>query len=167
MDCLKMDKRLSESGQNLKISSNGFQAHHFDSFPFRALVNSQKIGQFLANGEHSDINIYVNGHGLVAKGHKLILSLWSVPLAKMFTNGMKESNASDVFFKDVSTEAFILLLQFMYYGKLKVDTRDITSMLVQLLLLSDQFAITILQFECCKRIMEHLSEDLEDAHPQD
>ncbi|XP_062227782.1 BTB/POZ domain-containing protein At2g30600 isoform X2 [Phragmites australis] len=159
IDCLKMDKKLSESGKNLKVSSNGFQAHQFDSFPFKAPVNVQKIGQFLANGEHSDINIYVNGHGLVAKGHKIILSLWSVPLAKMFTNGMKESNASDVFFEDVSAEAFFLLLQFMYYGELKVDTRDITSVLVQLLLLSDQFAITILQFECCKRIMECLSED--------
>jgi hypothetical protein len=77
---------------------------------------------------------------------------------QMFTNGMKESSASDVFFKDVPPEAFFLLLQFMYNGELKVDTQDITSVLVQLLLLSDQFAITVLQFECCKRIMECLSE---------
>jgi len=40
-----------------------------------------------------------------------------------------------------------------------LDTRDTTSVLVQLLLLADQFAITVLQFECCKRIMECLSED--------
>jgi len=45
----------------------------------------------------------------------------------------------------------------MYHGELKVDTQDI-SVLVQLLLLSDQFAITVLQFECCKQIMECLSE---------
>nr|CAB3466660.1 unnamed protein product [Digitaria exilis]CAB3469147.1 unnamed protein product [Digitaria exilis] len=155
-DCLEVDK-LYESGKILKLSSSRFQDHKFDSFPLKAPVNVQKIGQFLAKGKHSDINIYVDGHGLVAKGHKLILSLWSVPLAKMFTNGMKESSASNIFFKDVPPEAFLLLLQFMYYGALKVDTWD-TSVLVQLLLLSDQFAITALQFECCKRIMECLSE---------
>ncbi|KAL6606420.1 hypothetical protein ACP70R_042073 [Stipagrostis hirtigluma subsp. patula] len=159
IDHLEMDKKPSESGINLKVPSTGFRTDHFDSLPFKAPVDVQKIGQFLANGEHSDVNIYVNGHGLVAKGHKLILSLWSVPLAKMFTNGMKESSASDVFFEDVSAEAFFLLLRFMYYGELKVASRDITSLLVQLLLLSDQFAITILQFECCKRLMELLSED--------
>ncbi|PUZ62618.1 hypothetical protein GQ55_4G371500 [Panicum hallii var. hallii] len=155
----EVDKNFSASGKLLKLSSSGFQDHKFGSSPLKGPINSQKIGQFLANGKYSDINIYVNGHGLVAKGHKLILSLWSMPLAKMFTNGMKESSASDVFFKDVPPEAFFLLLQFMYHGELKVDTQDITSVLVQLLLLSDQFAITVLQFECCKQIMECLSED--------
>lgn len=82
-DCLEVDK-LSESGKILKLSSSRFQDHKFDSFPLKAPVNVQKIGQFLANGKHSDINIYVDGHGLVAKGHKLILSLWSVPLAKVY-----------------------------------------------------------------------------------
>jgi hypothetical protein len=77
---------------------------------------------------------------------------------QMFTNGMKESSTSDIFFEDVSAEAFFLMLQFMYYGELMVADSDTTSVLVQLLLLSDQFAITILQFECCKRIMQCLSE---------
>jgi len=154
---LEADQKFSAPGKLLKLSSSGFQDHKFGSSPLKGPVNSQKIGQFLAHGKYSDINIYVNGHGLVAKGHKLILSLWSMPLAKMFTNGMKESSASDVFFEDVPPEAFFLLLQFMYHGELKVDTQDI-SVLVQLLLLSDQFAITVLQFECCKQIMECLSE---------
>ena len=83
IDCWEVDKKLSESGKILKLSSSGFQDHKFDSFPLKAPVDVQKIGQFLANGKHSDINIHVNGHGLVAKGHKLILSLWSVPLAKV------------------------------------------------------------------------------------
>jgi len=170
IDCLEVDKKLSDSGKILiKFPKSGLQDHRFDSSPLKAPLNVQKVGEFLANGEHSDINIYVNGHGLVSKGHKLILSLWSAPLAKMFTNGMRESSATDIFFGDVPPEPFFLLLQFMYYGKLKLDTRDTTSVLVQLLLLADQFAITVLQFECCKRIMECLSEGsrvlLEEAHP--
>lgn len=76
---------------------------------------------------------------------------------QMFTNGMKESSASNVFFEDVPVEAFFLLIQFMYSGELKVDIEEITPVLVELLLLSDQFGITALQFECCKRIMEFLS----------
>ncbi|CAD6338097.1 unnamed protein product [Miscanthus lutarioriparius] len=159
IDCLEVDKKPSDSGKILKVSKSGLQDHKFDSSPLKAPLNVQKVGEFLANGEHSDINIYVNGHGLVAKGHKLILSLWSAPLAKMFTNGMRESSATDIFFGDVPPEPFFLLLQFMYYGELKLDSRDTTSVLVQLLLLADQFAITVLQFECCKRIMECLSED--------
>lgn len=158
IDYLKMDNKLSEYSKNVEVSSIGSQARQFEYFPFKAPVSVQKIKQFLANGEHSDINIYVSGQGLVAQAHKLILSLWSMPFAKMFTNGMKESSASNVRFEDVSAEAFFLLLQFMYSGELKVDTQEITSVLVQLLLLSDQFGITILQFECCKRIMELLSE---------
>jgi hypothetical protein len=80
---LEVDKNFSASGKLLKLSSSGFQDHKFGSSPLKGPINSQKIGQFLANGKYSDINIYVNGHGLVAKGHKLILSLWSMPLAKV------------------------------------------------------------------------------------
>ncbi|KAL5201989.1 hypothetical protein ABZP36_012941 [Zizania latifolia] len=159
IDCLKTNDTVSESSKNLQLASSGSQSDQFDYFPFKAPLNTQKIEQFLVNGEHSDVNIYVNGHGLVAHAHKLILSLWSMPFAKMFTNGMKESSASNVFFQDVPAEAFFLLIQFMYSGELKVDTQEVTPVLVQLLLLSDQFGITVLQFECCKRIMEFLSED--------
>ncbi|KAG8067672.1 hypothetical protein GUJ93_ZPchr0005g14295 [Zizania palustris] len=85
----------------------------------RFKVKQLKIEQFLVNGEHSDVNIYVNGHGLVAHAHKLILSLWSMPFAKMFTNGMKESSASNVFFQDVPAEAFFLLIQLCTVGNLR------------------------------------------------
>uniref|UniRef100_A0ACD5ZNT1 Uncharacterized protein n=1 Tax=Avena sativa TaxID=4498 RepID=A0ACD5ZNT1_AVESA len=164
----KMDNKLSVSNKNLQVSRSGCQAHQVDYFPFKAPVCVQKIKQFLASGEHSDINISVGGQGIVARAHKLVLSLWSMPFSKMFTNGMKESKATDVFFEDVSAQAFSLLLQFMYSGELIVEDRYITSVLLQLLLLSDQFGITVLQFECCKRIMEFLSEDssvlLEEAY---
>ncbi|XP_006664953.1 BTB/POZ domain-containing protein At2g30600 [Oryza brachyantha] len=157
--CLKINDTISLSSKKLQLSSSGSQAPQFDYFPFKAPLNTQKVEQFLVNGEHSDVNIHVNGHGLVAHAHKLILSLWSVTFDKMFTNGMKESSASNAFFEDVPVEAFFLLIQFMYSGELKVDAKEITPLLVELLLLSDQFGIMALQFECCKRIMEFLSED--------
>jgi hypothetical protein len=85
INCLEVDKKPSDSGKILEVSKSGLQDHKFDSSPLKAPLNVQKVGEFLANGEHSDINIYVNGHGLVAKGHKLILSLWSAPLSKVHT----------------------------------------------------------------------------------
>uniref|UniRef100_A0A0D9WFC6 BTB domain-containing protein n=1 Tax=Leersia perrieri TaxID=77586 RepID=A0A0D9WFC6_9ORYZ len=159
--CLKMNDTGPTSSENLQLSSGGSEAHQFDYYPFKTPLNTQKIEQFLVSGEHSDVNIYVNGHGLVAHAHKLILSLGSVIFDKMFTNGMKESSASSVFFEDVPVEAFFLLIQFMYSGQLKADSKEITPVLVELLLLSDQFGITVLQFECCKRIMEFLSEHVD------
>lgn len=79
----KMDNNLSVPSRNLEVSSSGSQAHQVDHFPFKAPVSVQKIKQFLASGEHSDINIFVSGQGLVAQAHKLVLSLWSMPFAKV------------------------------------------------------------------------------------
>lgn len=84
LDCLtKMDNNISASSKKLEVSCSGSQAHQVDYFPFKAPVSVQKIKQFLASGEHSDINIFVSGQGLVAQAHKLVLSLWSMPFAKV------------------------------------------------------------------------------------
>lgn len=76
----------------------------------------------------------------------------------MFTNGMMESSSSDVSLQDVSPEAFSLLLKFMYCGELEMNEMEMSPLLLDLLLLSDQFGITMLQRECSKRISECLSE---------
>lgn len=77
----------------------------------------------------------------------------------MFTNGMSESSSSEVHLKDVSLEAFKIMLEFMYSGKLNMeDTTDFGSLLLQLLLLADQFGVTLLHQECCKLLLECLSE---------
>ncbi|GMQ07255.1 hypothetical protein CsSME_00051528 [Camellia sinensis var. sinensis] len=79
----------------------------------------------------------------------------------MFTNGMSESISSKVLLQDVPLEAFKAMLEFMYYGELnKEDTMDIDTLLLQLLLLADQFRVTLLHQECCKTLLECLSEDV-------
>ncbi|KAK8938840.1 BTB/POZ domain-containing protein [Platanthera zijinensis] len=77
-----------------------------------------KRKQYLATGEHSDLNIYVEGHGHIDPPHKLILSIWSTPFAKMFSGGMIESKSSNFTFRDVSQKAFTVMLHFMYSGEL-------------------------------------------------
>ncbi|XP_073011736.1 BTB/POZ domain-containing protein At2g30600 isoform X1 [Typha latifolia] len=155
----KTSKKLFDSGKKVEITNSGYQIRQFNVFPFEVPVDVQKLKYCLETGEHSDVNIYVDGYGLVARSHKVILSLWSAPFAKMFTNGMIESSSSDISFRDMSSEAFYLMLQFMYSGQLDLDTAEISPLLIELLLLADQFGVTILHRECCKRIFEYLTED--------
>ncbi|XP_078177941.1 BTB/POZ domain-containing protein isoform X1 [Carex rostrata] len=147
------------SGANVEIMNDATRLSQSGGFPFETHLNLEKLKCYLSTGEASDVNIYIAGYGLVARAHKLILSLRSPPFSKMFTNGMMESSSSDVSLQDVSPEAFPLLLKFMYCGELEMNEMEMSPLLLDLLLLSDQFGITMLQRECSKRITECLSED--------
>ncbi|CAA6657824.1 unnamed protein product [Spirodela intermedia] len=140
IDRFKTNKKLFDSGKKVELT-NFLQG-------------------FFLNGDYSDVDIFIDGHGLVARGHKLILSIWSAPFTKMFTNGMLESKASRISLSDVSVDAFLALLRFMYGGKLEMeDETRIGALLVPLLLLADQFGIKRLHQECCNYFLEQLSED--------
>lgn len=79
----------------------------------------------------------------------------------MFTNGMSETNSSDVVLRDVSPEAFEAMLDFMYSGELNLQQgRSLESgvLLFQLLLLADQFGVTLLHAQCSKALLDCLSE---------
>jgi len=79
----------------------------------------------------------------------------------MFTNGMSESNVSEVYLRDDSPEAFLAMVHFMYSGKLDMDERqDLGSLLLPLILLVDQFGIHLLQQECCECLFECISKVL-------
>ncbi|KAE8055833.1 hypothetical protein FH972_012651 [Carpinus fangiana] len=78
----------------------------------------------------------------------------------MFTNGMSETMSSEVSLMDVSPEAFKAMLEFMYSGGLDMEViMDSSALLLQLLFLADQFGVTLLHQECCKTLLEYLSED--------
>lgn len=80
-------------------------------------------------------------------------------IVQMFTNGMCETISSEVLLRDISPEAFQALLEFMYSGELNLEaTMDSGDMLLQLFLLADQFGVTLLHQECCKMLLECLSE---------
>ncbi|TXG51932.1 hypothetical protein EZV62_021101 [Acer yangbiense] len=160
MERFKLNKKLFDSGKNVELSYPSTQPHCGMVFPFGLPINVQKLKQLHSVGEYSDINICIDGHGLAVQSHKIILSLWSVPFAKMFTNGMIESNSSDIHLREMSLEAFNIMLEFMYSGELSIeDSIDFGSLLLQLLLLADQFGVTPLHQECCKLFLECLSED--------
>ncbi|KAF2324780.1 hypothetical protein GH714_016759 [Hevea brasiliensis] len=158
----QLNKKLFDSGRNVELSYPNSWPHCSATFPFGLPINVLKLKKLHSAAQYSDVNIYIEGHGLVAQPHRVILSLWSIPFAKMFTNGMRESSSLEVSLSDVSPEAFKIMLDFMYSGEISLeDTMDFGNLLLQLLLLADKFGVTLLYQECCKTLLECLSEDLE------
>ena len=77
----------------------------------------------------------------------------------MFTNGMSESMSSEITLRDVPPEVFKAMLDFLYSGKLNdAVIMDSGSLLLELLLLADQFGVTLLHQECRKMLLDCLSE---------
>ncbi|KAK8646349.1 hypothetical protein V6N13_120139 [Hibiscus sabdariffa] len=159
MERFKANKMLG-SGETVELSYASSHIHSGGNFCCGLPINIQRLRQFLSTDEYSDISIYIEGQGLIARAHKVILGLYSVPFAKMFTNGMCESNSAEVCLRDVSPAALKAMLEFMYCGELRIeDNEDSGTLLLQLLLLSDKFGISFLHQECCKMLLECLSED--------
>lgn len=78
---------------------------------------------------------------------------------QMFTNGMSESHSSTIYLTDVSPEAFKAMINFMYSGELHMeDTMNFGTDLIHLLFLADRFGVVPLHQECCKMLLECLSE---------
>ena len=77
----------------------------------------------------------------------------------MFTNGMSESASSEVCLKDVSPKAFKIMIDYFYSGAFNLeDTVDSNILLLELLILADQFGVSLLHQDCCKTLLERLSE---------
>ncbi|KAL7127865.1 hypothetical protein ABFS83_14G279000 [Erythranthe nasuta] len=158
MERFKLNKKLFDSGKSVEISYPSARLNCCTVFLNKLPIDVKRLNSFRLTGDYSDVDIYIEGHGEIAKSHRIILGIWSSPFTKMFTNGMTESIASKVCLKDVCFEAFNIMLDFMYCGEVN-NTMDIDTLLLQLLLLADQFGVSLLHRECCKRLLEHLSED--------
>ncbi|XP_017189302.1 BTB/POZ domain-containing protein At2g30600 isoform X2 [Malus domestica] len=156
----KLNKKLFDFGKSVELSYPYTRPNCCTAFPFGVPVDIPRLKQLYLTRKYSDVNIYIEGHGLIARSHKIILSLWSLPFTKMFTNGMSETISPEVILRDISPEAFKGLLEFMYSGELSLEaTVDSGALLLQLFLLADQFGVTLLHQECCKKLLEYLSED--------
>lgn len=156
----KLNKKLFDSGKNVEISYPSSQPHCGGAaFPLGLPVNVQRLEQFHITGAFSDVDVSIEGHGHIARSHKVILGLWSLPFMKMFTNGMSESVSSEVCLKDVSPKVFKIMIDYFYSGGFNLeDTIDNNILLLELVLLADQFGVSLLHQDCCKTLLERLSE---------
>ncbi|KVI07377.1 BTB/Kelch-associated [Cynara cardunculus var. scolymus] len=148
----KLNKKLFDSGKNVEISYPSSQPHCGGaSFPLGLPVNVQRLEQFHITGAFSDVDVSIEGHGHISQSHKVILGLWSLPFMK--------SVSSDVCLKDVSPKAFKIMINYFYSGGFNLeDTVDSNILLLELVLLADQFGVSLLHQDCCKTLLERLSE---------
>ncbi|KAF6167950.1 hypothetical protein GIB67_020520, partial [Kingdonia uniflora] len=109
LECFKGNKELFESGNKVEFLHPCSRPQRCVVFPFELPISVQRLTQILSTSDYCDLDIYIEGHGLVAQAHKLIHSLWSIPFMKMYTNGMCESGSSKIFLSDVSLEAFAVI----------------------------------------------------------
>ncbi|CAH8282353.1 unnamed protein product [Eruca vesicaria subsp. sativa] len=157
---LKLSNGASDPCKSVELSCPVSHPLSGFMFPTAFPADVGKLKTFYSSGEYSDIEICLSDHGLTFQSHKVILSLWSVAFAKMFTNGMSESHSSTIYLTDVSPEAFKAMLNFMYSGELNMeDTVNFGTDLIHLLFLADRFGVVPLHQECCKMLLECLSED--------
>jgi len=61
-------------------------------------VNAAVLVQHLDSGEFSDVNLLVEDYGTVARAHRLILSAWSEPFAKVSNTNLVKSEQNLVYF---------------------------------------------------------------------
>lgn len=80
----KLNKKLFNLDKNVEISYPNSRLRCGASFASCLPLNLQRLKQFHLDGEYSDIDIHIEGHGLVARAHKIILGLWSIPFTKVW-----------------------------------------------------------------------------------
>lgn len=83
------DNKLKMSEEDLKVEimyqSSVFREEQA-TYPLSVPLNTAKLLQLLESGEFSDVEVTIADHGKVAMAHRLILSTWSEPFAKVRIN---------------------------------------------------------------------------------
>ncbi|CAM6116675.1 unnamed protein product [Calypogeia fissa] len=130
------------------------------SFLSQLPIDQVKLSNLFDSGDYADVELSVEGQKEVVRAHRLILSAWSRPFAKMFTNGMRESKMDTVSIQDVGFEPLLVMVNFMYKGHLQVHgLENMGSVLLPLLISADQFGMHLLQKKCIDYLLGCLTKD--------
>lgn len=81
MERLKLDKKLLDTGKNVELTYPSIRPHcsTLPSLP----ISIHQLKQLKLTGQFSDVSIYIESYGLIAQAHKIVLSLWSIPFARV------------------------------------------------------------------------------------
>ena len=82
IDRFKANKRLCDPEKKVELM-NFDPLVQYGIFSSEPTLDVDKLRGFLKTGDHSDVEIFIDGHGPVAHVHKIILSMWSMPFAKV------------------------------------------------------------------------------------
>lgn len=78
----------------------------------------QRLRHFFNDPEFADVVFVVGESKDKVYGHKMVLSIVSDCFRAMFTNGFKESEATEICIPDCSHSVFLAVMEYIYTGKL-------------------------------------------------
>ena len=77
------DGYISEGTVRL-VCNSGVESNNTRlGFAANSPVDPLELKNIFNNGEFSDVDVFIDGINFVAQGHKLVLSAWSIPFAKV------------------------------------------------------------------------------------
>ncbi|CAB9509976.1 zipper-like transcriptional regulator 1 [Seminavis robusta] len=119
----------------------------------------RRLRHFFNDDEFSDVTFIVQGQKVY--GHRLVLSIVSDCFRAMFTTGFRESQEMEIELNDVSLEAFLAVMEYIYTGQTpKMDpgpslrpgpdaARDVSlGRIIEILELADRFFLDHLKQIC-------------------
>lgn len=107
--------------------------------------------ELLSSKRHVDTTIHINGHSYPC--HRVVLCALSRYFDAMFSSGMQECQAGEVYLHNAQPETFDLMLHFMY-GKSVELTLDNVG---EILEMSSLYQIPALQYKCERFLAKDLS----------
>jgi hypothetical protein len=107
--------------------------------------------ELLSSKRHVDTTIHINGHSYPC--HRVVLCAMSRYFDAMFSSGMQECQAGEVFLHNAQPETFDIMLHFMY-GKSVELTHDSVG---EILEMSSLYQIPALQYKCERFLAKDLS----------
>lgn len=83
MERFKLNKKLFDSGKSVELSYPSSRLNSSTVFLNKLPVDVRRLNGSHLTGDYSDVDIYIEGHGLIAQSHRIILGLWSSPFTKV------------------------------------------------------------------------------------
>lgn len=115
----------------------------------------KRMAQWINDDTFSDVTLVVENERIHA--HRVVLASGSEYFKKMFSSGMKESKQREITIPNVSKNAFMLLLEYLYTGE--ISDQATLEDLLNLSQAGDMFDLPRLQDLCAEDAKEELTID--------
>ncbi|XP_033003744.1 kelch repeat and BTB domain-containing protein 4 isoform X1 [Lacerta agilis] len=146
-----MDSLEETGGSSTEETGNSLTENYFVNYTFTDRSHSGRVAQgimklCLEDELFADVTISVEGKEFQL--HRLVLSAQSCFFRSMFTSNLKEAHNRVIELQDVSESVFQLLVDYIYYGTVKLRAED----LQETYEVADMYQLTAL-FEECSRFL--------------
>ncbi|KAK3918193.1 Kelch-like protein 5 [Frankliniella fusca] len=134
------------------ISSMSAQSTGDECFrsPCHAENSMARMESYLQKGQLTDVVLIAGSKRIPA--HRLILSAGSEYFSAMFTNGLRETNLSEIELQDVDGSALNALVQYCYTGRVELREDTVETLLATACLLQLPAVVTA----CCNFLKRQL-----------